>query len=72
MVSSLMASASKSPSEPCGPVVKLRPDEGPDVPPRESASIHKDGVMRRGSTGQLWRAIEGQWVRIRGKEPYSR
>lgn len=33
-------------------------------PPRASASSYDEGTELYGSTGQLWRATNGQWVRV--------
>jgi hypothetical protein len=38
----------------------------PDWPPVGSAAELQDGTQRYGSTGQLFVAIGGQWVRTRG------
>lgn len=35
----------------------------PDWPPRMSASDVRDGTLCNGSTGQLFEAKDGQWVR---------
>ena len=39
-------------------------DPAPDWQPQGSARGLPDGEQRRGSTGQLWEAKNGQWVRV--------
>lgn len=45
--------------------------EIPDWPPKGSATGVADGTFRRGSTGQLFVANGGQWVRVRKPAPVT-
>jgi hypothetical protein len=40
-------------------------DSAPDWPPQTSAIGVPNGTFMRGSTGQLFVANDGQWVRVR-------
>lgn len=46
-------------------IARLRPNETPDWPPAGSASDFPNGHEQRSSTGQIWRVVSGQWVRVR-------
>ena len=47
----------------------MNDDDAPDWPPASSARDAKEGERRKGSTGQLWQARNGQWVRIKKLAP---
>lgn len=42
----------------------MKNDEQPDWPPQDWAGGYADGTRKHGSTGQLWQAREGRWVRL--------
>lgn len=45
--------------------MRMSDDDAPDWPPVSSAPEVNDGERRYGSTGQLWQARNGQWVRLK-------
>jgi hypothetical protein len=59
--------ASKSDEMPALP----KPTEMPDLPPQMSAVGLPDGAWRYGSTGQLFEAKNGQWIRCLPGAPES-